>query len=106
MHQPIDLDLAERELTRWLILLALDSADSLGASEAMLLAALREALPFLAPQVLRHECRYLAGRSLIHLALDEGRAWRASITAAGTDLVEYRADCPPGIARPAKGYGI
>lgn len=106
MNSSIDLQLAERELTRWLILLALDAADSLGATEAMLLTALREALPFLSPQVLRHECRYLAGRNLITLTLSEGRPWRAGITAAGTDLVEYRADCPPGIARPARDLGI
>ena len=101
-----DFSTAERELCRWLILVALDAADDLGATEAMLASALREALPLLSPQTLRHEARYLAGRSLIRLTLDEGHPWRASITAAGTDIVEYRADCPASIARPAKGYGI
>lgn len=102
----LDLESAEREVARWLILLALDAADHLGATEAMLLAALREPLPMLSAQVLRHECRYLAGRNLITLSLMEGRPWRAAITAAGTDIVEYRTECPPGIARPVKGYGI
>ena len=103
---PQPFEIAERETARWLLLVALDAANSLGATETMLMGALREALPFLAPATLRHEVRYLAGRNYVTLTVADGRPWRASITAAGTDLVEYRTDCPPGIARPAQGYGI
>lgn len=101
-----DLHTAERELCRWLILVALDAAEEIGVTESMLQSALREALPFLPPPTLRHEVRYLAGLHYIQLHVAEGRPWRASITPAGTDIVEYRAECPASIARPAKGYGI
>jgi DNA-binding HxlR family transcriptional regulator len=102
----VDMEAAERELARWLILVALDASDYLGATETMLATALREALPMLSPQVLRHECRYLAERDLIRVTQGEGRPWRACITAPGIDLVEYRGECPPGIARPPKGRGL
>jgi DNA-binding HxlR family transcriptional regulator len=103
---PPAFEAAEREAARWLTLVALDAADSLGATETMLLGALRESLPFLAPATLRHEIRYLEGRGYLTLTVSDGRPWRARITAAGIDLVEYRSDCPPGIARPLRGDGI
>ena len=103
---PPPFETAEREAARWLILVALDAGEDLGATETMLLGALREALPFLSPQTLRHEVRYLASRNYVSLTVADGRPWRARITAAGTDLVEYRAECPPGIDRPPRGIGI
>lgn len=101
-----DIDAVTRELVRWLILCIADAGEFIGVTEAMVRTSLADQYPELPVHVLRHEVRYLASRGYLTLQLTEGRPWRATITAAGTDLVEYRADCPAGIARPRKGTGL
>ena len=98
----IDPDRARRENLRWYILLTLNSARPLGASEAVILSTIQGIVPDCTIRELRNELDYLYHRQLLELKGQHGPVWHADLTRCGIDLVEYTVDCEPGIARPEK----
>jgi Mn-dependent DtxR family transcriptional regulator len=49
----------------------------------------------------RAELKSLAKRGLVDL-VDDAPIWSAELTPEGEAVVDYRADCPPDIARPPR----
>lgn len=99
-EHPIDVARAEREYLRWIILLALWHARPYGTTEGVILAACRDVPLQVTADSVRRELASLAARGLVRVS--RGPEWHAELTAAGEDVVEYRAEAPAGIARPAK----
>ena len=98
-----DLEKARRENLRWLILLALNSAQPVGTSEKVVLSAITPMLPDLTPLELRRNLDYLAERNLVTITgRDSQPQWFCKLDRYGIDVVEYTVACEPGIARPAK----
>jgi hypothetical protein len=98
----IDPEKARRENLRWFILLTLNSARPLGASEAVILSTVRGIIQDCTNHELRSELKYLECRELVVLKGIGGPCWHAELTRIGVDVVEYTVDCDPGIARPEK----
>jgi len=96
----IDHARAEREYLRWVILLALWHARPYGTTEGVILGACRDIPLRVTADELRRELSSLAKRGLVQVS--EGALWTASLTAAGEDVVDYRAEAPAGIARPPR----
>ncbi|MGP8432005.1 hypothetical protein ACT2FY_39450 [Paraburkholderia fungorum] len=98
-----DVEKSRRENLRWLILLALNSAQPIGASEQIILSAIAPMIPDLTQLELRRGLDYLAERDLIMIAgRDTQPAWFCKLHRHGIDVVEYTVPVEPGIARPAK----
>ncbi len=99
----IDIEKGHREHLRWLILLTLDKARPLGATEGLILSVVA-AVPHPVTLVeLRRELSYLEDRKLVQIhGRDAAPQWHAQLTRAGVDVVEYTVDVEPGIARPRK----
>jgi hypothetical protein len=98
-----DLDKARRENLRWLILLALNSAQPVGASEMVVFSAITPMMPDLTQLELRRSMDYLAERDLITITGRETQPqWFCKLDRYGMDVVEYTLPCEPGIARPNK----
>lgn len=98
----IDMEKARRESIRWLVLLCLEQARPIGASESLILSALRAVPMVLSRSDLHRELEYLASGGLVLLSGLESPQWEAKLTHAGIDVVEYTEPCPHGIDRPAK----
>lgn len=97
----VDIARAERETLRWILLYALWHARPYGTSEHVLLRTAHDIPLRVTSDVVRKELGYLHGKNLVRL--DENQpVWHAEITADGEDCVDYRAECPAGIARPKK----
>jgi hypothetical protein len=96
----IDHARAEREYLRWIILLALWHARPYGATEGVILGACRDIPLRVTTDEVRRELDSLAKRGLVEI--ERGALWSATLTAAGEDVVDYRADAPAGIARPPR----
>ena len=90
---------AHRRNLRWYILRMLDAARRYGVSETTMLRALTDAHLSPTPSEIRDELTYLDDCGLLTLER-EGPEWAAKIKPAGTDIVNYDADCPKGIGRP------
>lgn len=99
MKDLIDIARAERENLRWIILSALWRAEPYGTNEHVLLRTAQDMPLRITPDQLRRELSYVAGLGLITLNVSNP-LWSAKITPSGSDVVDYRADCPAGIARP------
>lgn len=99
-EHPIDTARAEREYLRWIILLALWHARPYGTTEGVILAACRDIPLRVTGDELRRELASLALRGLVRVTQDA--RWSAELTAAGEDVVDYRAEAPAGIARPRR----
>jgi hypothetical protein len=97
-----DITKARRETLRWLILLTLNAARPVGASELIVMDALRQAQPDVTEREARVELDYLEERELVEISGRESPYWFAKLTRIGIDVVEYTVDCDPGIARPKK----
>lgn len=97
----LDIPRAEREYLRWILLLALWYARPVGTSEGTLLRASEDAGIRATQLMVRQELNYLKGCNLI-LVNNENALWTASILPDGENIVDYRKQCPEGIARPAK----
>ncbi len=98
-----DLEKARRENLRWLILLALNSAQPVGTSEQVVLSAITPMLPDLTALELRRNLDYLAERDLITITGRNSQPqWFCKLARYGIDVVEYAVPCEAGIARPAK----
>jgi hypothetical protein len=100
----IDLEKAKRETLRWLILAALNAARPVGASEQIILMAVRGVINDVTQMFLRREMDYLECRKLIHIGERNGPSWHGELTRDGVDVVEYTVACDPGIARPLKWW--
>lgn len=97
----IDIARAERETLRWVMLYALWHARPYGTTEMVLLRTAQDVPIAVTPDTVRQELASLAKRGLLTLIRDAA-IWQAEITAEGEDVVEHRAPCPPGIARPPR----
>jgi hypothetical protein len=98
-----DLEKARRENLRWLILLALNSAQPVGASEQVVFSAITPMMPDLTQLEMRRNLDYLAERDLITITgRDMQPQWFCKLDRYGMDVVEYTVPCEPGIARPNK----
>lgn len=98
-----DVEKSRRENLRWLILLALNSAQPIGASEQIILSAITPMIPDVTQLELRRSLDYLAERDLITIAgRDTQPAWFCKLDRYGIDVVEYTVPVEPGIARPTK----
>lgn len=88
---------------RWEIMRTLGVGGHLGATESMLQRVIDSAYVGITATERRNQLAYLESRKLIEVERSEIEDWRAVLTRHGTDLVEYRCDCEPGIARPSLG---
>ena len=100
----IDLEKAKIENLRWQILATLNAARPVGASEAIIMTAVRGVIPDITALSIRRELDYLEHRKLIKIFGQDTPAWRAELTRDGVDVVEYTVECDPGIARPIKWW--
>lgn len=100
----IDLEKANRERTRWIILQTTHISGAHGVSEGTLQAVLGNVKLYQGQNALRRELDYLEERELIKI---EGRTldtpeWGITLTRTGYDVVDGTVLCEPGIARPPK----
>lgn len=100
----IDLERARKENLRWLILAALNAARPVGASEAIVLTAVRGVITDVTQLMLRREMDYLEHRGLIRISGRDTPCWHGELTREGVDVVEYTVPCDVGIARPPKWW--
>ncbi len=100
----VDLQKAEREHTRWLILSALNCARPVGTNEEIILSAVIAAKVPATLLEIRRELDYLEERELVEISGRDGPVWFAKLKRYGVDVVEYTVDCDPGIARPKKWW--
>ncbi len=101
----IDLDRTRREHTRWVLLLALHNARPYGTNEHVMLPILQALYVDATGHEVRLGLEYLEQRHLIELTKAPTGVWSAKLNRLGIDIVEYTADCQPGIARPVKYWG-
>ncbi len=87
---------------RWAILRTLRVGGHLGATETMVREVLLADWLGITRQWIRDQLAYLEARRLIAIERSEVRAWRATLTRAGYDVVEYQVDVEPGIRRPPR----
>jgi len=103
MHE-VDFEKAQREETRWRILLILDAGRPIKVSETLIFSALSDASLAISPNELRRELDYLRDKGLVELMGEDTPVWTAELTGTGVDVVQYTIDCPAGIARPKKWW--
>lgn len=97
--------LLRKEAARWTILQTIHLGGHIGVTESMVLPVLRAEWLSASREFLRNEIDYLERRGLVTTERPALKPWRIQLTRAGQDVVEYTADCEPGIARPAKYWG-
>jgi hypothetical protein len=97
----LDMARAERETLRWILLLALSYSRPVACNESLLLRTAHDAGLRVTTDMVRAELDYLKNKGLLYLNNNEA-FWTASITPDGMDIVDHRADCPKGIARPPR----
>ncbi|MCX8016643.1 MAG: cytoplasmic protein [Rhodocyclaceae bacterium] len=97
----IDHARAEREYLRWVILLALWHARPYGTTEGVIIGACRDIPLRVTADEIRRELDSLEKRGLV-VVYRNLPLWSAELTAAGEDVVDYRAEAPAGIARPPR----
>jgi hypothetical protein len=101
MPDNLDIHRAEREFLRWIIITALWHARPYGCHERIILRAAQDMPLQITTDQLRQEMDYVEESGFCKIDKN-GELWHAKITPKGTDLVDYREDCPKGIARPPK----
>lgn len=97
----VDVARAEIEALRWILLRALWHARPYGCTEYVLLRAAQDIPLRATTDMIRAEMDSLAERGLLKINTEQPMWW-AKLSPQGEDVVQYRADCPPGIARPPK----
>lgn len=99
----VDIEKAQREQTRWIILNTTHISGAAGTSEGTIATVLTNLKLWRGPDHLRRELDYLEQRELITI---EGRTmapqWGVKLTRHGYDVAEYTVECEPGIGRPPK----
>jgi hypothetical protein len=98
----IDIQKHQRQEARWLILRVLYAGQPIGASEKMIIGALADASVHIDTDVVHRELAYLEDKGLLKVDDQVASSWYAKLTAAGSDVVEYVAPAPAGIARPVR----
>ncbi len=98
----VDMVKVRREMMRWNIILTLNNARPIGASEELILSVVQAISPDATPIEVRRELDYLEERELVKNEREPSGNWNAELTRHGVDLAEYTVDCDPGIARPKK----
>lgn len=99
----VDVEKANRERTRWIILQTTHLSGAHGVNEGTLIAVLTNVKLYQGGDRLRRELDYLAQRELIKIIdRDEAPEWGITLTRAGYDVADYTTPCEPGIARPVK----
>ena len=98
----IDHAKVRRENLRWLILLTLNNARPIGASEEVVLSTAQAAVKDATQIEIRRELGYLGDRDLVEVKREPSGRWFADLRRYGVDVVEYTVDCDPGVARPEK----
>lgn len=98
----IDMEKANREITRWRVLQVLNVGRPLPVSEIIVLRTLQDIHLPITAHGLRREMDYLRDRKLIEIRDEESPTWSAELTRYGVDIVEYTLPCEPGIARPER----
>lgn len=99
----IDIEKANRETRRWLILQTLNIARPVGASDTLILSAISQTLPT-SLRELRLDMDYLEERELIKIGDREQSTWFAKLTRHGIDIADYAIPCEAGIDRPKKYF--
>ncbi len=100
MHEiPVNTDRATREELRWVLLRALWYARPLGCNENILRITAQDGSLPVTTLMIRQELNYLSKCKLVQLN-NKLSVWHAELTADGENVVDYRTDCPLGIARP------
>ncbi|WP_229765763.1 hypothetical protein [Stenotrophomonas maltophilia] len=102
MSIKLDMDRVRREQLRWVMLLALHNASPYGAFEEILISTAQALHPDATQLEVRRALEYLKDRCMVSLDKKPDGRWWADLTRLGTDIVEYTAQCEPGIARPEK----
>lgn len=102
MSDMVDIEQRLREEARWRILRVIDAGRPIAVSEQIIGRVLGDIKLALSLHQVRRELAYLRDLHLVELEGEDGETWFATLTAAGVDLVEYNAKCPPGVARPRK----
>lgn len=98
-----DFEKARREILRWRILQALNSAQPFGADEGTVQMAIQPLIPDLTQREMRVQLDYLRERELVHISGQGTQPqWFCKLDRYGIDVVEYTVDCDAGIARPPK----
>ena len=92
----------ELESVRWLILQAVKLGGHVGATDEMILPAVRSSWIGVSMDQIRNEIEYLEQRKLVTTERPPIRPWRVRLTRHGHDLVDYVSDVAPGIDRPPK----
>ena len=87
---------------RWTLLRTLGVAGHLGATDTMCLDVARAEYIGVLRDRVRTELAYLESRKLVEIERSEVRAWRATLTRHGRDVVDYEVDVAPGITRPPR----
>ncbi len=98
----IDHAKVRRENLRWLILLTLNNARPIGASEEVVLSTAQAVFKDATQIEIRRELDYLNDRDLVEVKREPSGRWFADLRRYGVDVVEYTVDCDPGVARPEK----
>lgn len=99
-----DSQRARHKNLRWLILLALNYAQPVGANKTIIVSTLGPVMLDLSHLEIHQNLTYLVKHGLITvLSPDSPQAqWVYKLTRLGVDVVEYNIGCEPGIARPDK----
>lgn len=98
----MDMNQQRTETIRWYALLAIYNGRPYPVAEPLILSTIQSIPIQCSALELRRELDYLRDRDLLVLDELEGAPWTANITRHGVDLVEYKIDVQPGIARPKK----
>lgn len=98
----IDLKKYQKAEARWLILRTLAAGRPIGATVSIIVSILEDSSAPLDSAAIRCELDYLEGKGLARIEDRTAEDWRAVLTPAGVDVVEYDAPAPTGIRRPAK----
>ena len=98
----MDIVKARREMNRWTIILTLNNARPIGASEELILSVIQSVNQDATALEIRRELDYLEVRELVKVNRSPNGHWTAELSRHGVDLAEYTVDCDPGIARPVK----
>lgn len=94
------LEQHRREQLRWDILQVLYVGRPYQLGEDLILRTLGDADSQVGPAELRRKLTYLEDCGLIVISGQPRGAWKAQLTAAGVEVVEYQRDAPAGINRP------
>lgn len=97
---PEEVRIARLSGIRWTILRAIAYGTHLGATDEMILPAVRLRWLDSHLEEVRTEVDYLQARGLLTTERHEILPWRCKLTRYGRDVVDYTVGCEAGIDRP------